>query len=60
MVYPSVVHLEPVTGTAGSALGSCVISVDTYEPAGTEMDQVARQNQAAELKWSSDNKLILL
>lgn len=28
--------------------------------AGTETDQAARWNQAAEFKWSSENKLILL
>lgn len=33
MIYPSVVHLDPVAGTAVSALGSCVLSMVTDEPA---------------------------
>lgn len=33
VIYPSVVHLEAETGTAVSALGSCVLSMVTYEPA---------------------------
>lgn len=49
VIYPSVVHLDPVTGSAVSALGSCVLPVVTDEPAdvpsvpaGTGMDHVAR------------------
>lgn len=33
VIYPSVVHLDPVTGTAVSALGSRVLFMATCEPA---------------------------